>query len=146
MFNRVRRVGLRITAAHRTGFSYSARSTGVCRGTHSVMTGDRDAALFARMPESAVAALRAITDDPSVRPSTRAAEALAAVDAGAQPIPLAEQLTDAQRAVAEWLCEHPGVPLAQYAIPQEAWCRKRWLGLAPPGVRCACSRRVTRRP
>lgn len=44
------------------------------------MTTDRDAALFVRMPEPAVAALRAIMEDPRGEPSTLAAEALAAVE------------------------------------------------------------------
>jgi len=43
-------------------------------------------------------------------------------------IPLPEELTPAQRALAEALCSDEDLRGGDHAIPSQPWCRRRWLG------------------
>ena len=56
------------------------------------------------------------------------------------PVPLPEELTPTQRALAELVASLVELPLHRFAIPQTAWARRRWLGLDPAGP---CERLVT---
>ncbi len=47
---------------------------------------------------------------------------------------LAEELTEAQRAVAETLARREGLDLFPFAVPSARITRARWLGLEPPSV------------
>lgn len=72
-------------------------------------------------------------------PEARGPAAWAALDAVGWPrdstiLPLPEQLTPAQRQVAEALARVTGVPLSQYPIPQYVQIRRRWLGLDEPSL------------
>jgi hypothetical protein len=62
--------------------------------------------------------------------------ALAAVDFpeyGENAVPMPEDLTPAQRALAEELCDDPALRPYAYAMPLQAWARRRWLGHEPGG-------------
>jgi hypothetical protein len=48
-------------------------------------------------------------------------------------IPLASALTEAQQALALLLSE-VSLSIGDWALPVQAWCRRRWLGVDPPGV------------
>ena len=90
------------------------------------------------LPPAAAAALEelfASTAPPQER-SPLSSRALAAV--GYPPkgelVPLPEDLTTAQRAVAELIADDAHIGLAKWAMPFPAWCRLRWLGRTPPGA------------
>jgi hypothetical protein len=89
------------------------------------------------LPPQAVKALKSLNaKSKGKRAQVAARIALEAVGFpnGHQEIPLAEELTPAQRAVAEKLapCEHFDV--SGFAMPRKSWSRQRWLGLAPGGM------------
>ncbi|MFE4925429.1 hypothetical protein [Streptomyces sp. NPDC056661] len=50
------------------------------------------------------------------------------------PIPLASELTPAQRALVECFAHLPPQPLWAFAVPEQVWSLRRWLGLDPPGA------------
>lgn len=69
-------------------------------------------------------------DTKQLAPSARAAlDAVGGFPKGTTMCPLPEDLTPAQRRVAEALAERPGIALASYPIPQKVQLRRRWLGL-----------------
>lgn len=79
---------------------------------------------------------RSITESP---PEARGPAAWAALDAVGWPRdtmvpPLPEELTPAQRRIAEALASVVGVPLSRFPIPQYVQLRRRWLGLDEPAL------------
>ncbi len=85
----------------------------------------------------ALAAAAALPPDDHPGRHARVTEALRAVGwpEPPAPIPSAEALDEAQRALALAITEAPGLPVpAAFAIPPTAWNRRRWLGLDPPSV------------
>jgi hypothetical protein len=50
-----------------------------------------------------------------------------------EPFVLPAALTTPQRALAILTSTVDDLPLAARSLPQQAWCRRRWLGLDPPG-------------
>jgi hypothetical protein len=76
-------------------------------------------------------------EPPKPRTRTALKEALQAAGFanGKALIPLATELDDTQRAVAEILSLHDELPdLVGFAIPSQAWKIRRWLGAAPAGA------------
>lgn len=69
-----------------------------------------------------------------IHASDLARRCLDAVDFPRGPIVPAEQLNEEQREVAEELAVRAGVYSSKHALPQKAWVRRRWLGLAAGGA------------
>ena len=72
------------------------------------------------------------TDSAAIEEALRAAD-LPMRAAAWDPIMLADDLTPAQRAAVEPLASRPGLRMVGRLIPQQAWVRRRWLGLDPAG-------------
>ena len=95
-------------------------------------------ARLALLPPAAAEAVRGVLASRGTLADidAHARAALAAVDwpDARALVPLPDELTPAQRALAELLADTPHVSTRAYALPATAWCRRRWLGLAPGGV------------
>jgi hypothetical protein len=92
--------------------------------------------MTSRLPEAAREALQKIPAASEDDKSDLAGIALEAVafPRAKEGVPVASQLTDAQRTVATELAKMRDVWLGGWAMPQPSWARLRWLGLSPPGV------------
>jgi hypothetical protein len=89
------------------------------------------------LPPQAMKALKSLnakSKGPRAEEAARIALEAVGFPGNQQPIPLAEELTPAQRAVAEKLAPCENVDVRRFAMPRESWSRRRWLGLAPRGM------------
>ena len=80
--------------------------------------------------EGLVEAFRTAPSKAIVGPAHALLDAVAYPKGSLPAVP--EDLTPAQRRVAELLSRRAGIPLANVAIPQQAQIRRRWLGIDPP--------------